>query len=62
MKKIHKKTVLLSILGIFAAILLIVICLFWSVIRSGAGVKYLEDGTLTELSIKCFGTDISKDQ
>ena len=44
MKQIHKRTVLLSILAVFLAALLLIVCLFWSIIRSAIGVKKLEDG------------------
>ena len=44
MKRIHKRTVLLSILAVFLAALLLIVCLFWSIIRSAIGVKKLEDG------------------
>ena len=57
MKQIHKKAVLLSILGIFAAILLIVFCLFWPVIRSAASVRYLEDGLYSMKYSGDYGLD-----
>lgn len=44
MKRIHKRTVLLSILAVFLAALLLIVCLFWPIIRSAIGVKKLEDG------------------
>lgn len=44
MKRIHKRTVLLSILAVFLAALLLIVCLFWTIIRSAIGVKKLEDG------------------
>lgn len=44
MKRLHKKTILLSILAILAAVLLLILCLLWPVIRSAASVKYLEEG------------------
>lgn len=44
MKRIHKRTVLLSIPAVFLAALLLIVCLFWSIIRSAIGVKKLEDG------------------
>lgn len=44
MKRIHIKTVLLSILIIIAAILLLFTYLLWPVICSAVSVKQLEDG------------------
>lgn len=44
MERIHKRTVLLSILAIFFAALLLIVGLFWPVIRSAVSVKKLEDG------------------
>lgn len=44
MKRLHKKTVLLFILAILTAVLLLIRCLLWPVIRSAASVKYLEEG------------------
>ena len=57
MKKIHAKTVLLSILAIVAAILLIGFCLFWTVIRSAASVRYLEDGLYSMKYSGDYGLD-----
>ena len=50
MKRIHIKTVLLSILIIIAAILLLFTYLLWPVIRSAASVKQLEDDLYSEES------------
>lgn len=44
MKRLHKKTVLLSILAVLAVILFLILYFLWPVIRSGASVKYLEEG------------------
>lgn len=44
MKRIHKRAILLSILAIFLAVLLLMICLLWPIIRSAVSVKKLEDG------------------
>lgn len=44
MKRIHKRAILLSVLAIFGAVLLLMICLLWPVIRSAVSVKKLEDG------------------
>lgn len=44
MKRIHKRTVLLSILAVFLAALLLIVCLFRPIIRSAINVKKLEDG------------------
>lgn len=50
MKRIHIKTVLLSILIIIAAILLLFTCLLWPVICSAVSVKQLEDDVYSEES------------
>lgn len=44
MKRLHKKTVLLSILAVLGVILFLILFFLWPVIRSGASVKYLEEG------------------
>ena len=44
MKRIHKRAILLSVLAIFLAALLLMICLLWPVIRSAVSVKKLENG------------------
>ena len=44
MKRINRRAVLLSIAAVFLAALLLILCLLWPVIRSAAGVRYLENG------------------
>lgn len=44
MKRINKKTVLIVILAVLVAAILLALCFFWTVIRSAASVKQLEDG------------------
>lgn len=44
MKRLHKKTLLLFILAVLAVILFLILFFLWPVIRSGARVKYLEEG------------------